>query len=192
MGNIKKKDSKTHRHDSKIELNDKKEPVISKSMEDEKPKFEDSKRETKSTPVSEPSSKDTYHIKRDERSTSTKNGRNIHKVEIKSETHVQVMTDKKFEVIKTTNVDLSPKTETHKISIEHKYQKPDEKLINNQIPVKETKPVGVTPTNSDNLVSSLPTPGSPPLEGVITQKTSYVVDKVDVKSILKPPQMVPV
>merc|ERR1711874_118226 len=81
--NIKKKDSKTHRHDSKIELNDKKEPVISKSMEDEKLKFEEPKRETKSTPVSEPSFKDTYHIKKDERSTSTKNGRNIHKVEIK-------------------------------------------------------------------------------------------------------------
>merc|ERR1712106_100017 len=178
--NIKKKDSKTHKHDSKIELKDKKDPIMSKSAEDRKPKFKDFKKETKGTPGSESN-------------ISTKNGRNIHKVEIKSETHVEFMTNKNFEVTKTTNVDLSPKIENRKISVEQRYQNLDGKSTSNQIPSKDTKQVDIATTKPEKMGSlRLPTPGSPPLEGIITHETSYVVDKVDVKSNLKPPQMVPV
>ncbi|CAL4122342.1 unnamed protein product [Meganyctiphanes norvegica] len=196
--NIKKKDSKGYKQERKVELKDKKdhinkEPVISKPTEDKKPKFEEFKSETKGTPGSGPFSEDTFYAMKDESDVSTKNRRNIRKVEIKSETHVEVMSDKKFEVIKTTNVDLSPKTENRGISVEKKYPKQHVRSTDNQIPIIETKPVDVATTKSEILVSSsLPLPGSPPVEGIITQDISYVVDKVDVKTNLKKPQMVPV
>merc|ERR1711915_991050 len=51
----------------------------------------------------------TYYAMRDESDINTKDGgRRRKKVEVKSETHVEVMSDKKVEVCESTNVDMSP------------------------------------------------------------------------------------
>merc|ERR1711874_757391 len=88
--NFNKKDSKGHKKETKIELDVKKgkgnkDPEIVKPTEERLPKFEDIKKETKGAPGSVPFSEDTHYVMKDESDVSTKTGRNIHKVEIKSE-----------------------------------------------------------------------------------------------------------
>merc|ERR1711874_484192 len=70
------------------------------TREGRKPKFEEFKKTSQGTPgASGPYSEDTDYAMRDESDVTTdKGGRKRKKVEVKSETHVEVMSDKKVEV----------------------------------------------------------------------------------------------
>ncbi|XP_066957162.1 uncharacterized protein [Macrobrachium rosenbergii] len=83
--------------------------------EEKRPKFEEFRRDTYGQPGSHgPFSEDTYYAMRDESDISTGGTRTQKKVEVKSETHVQVMSDKKVEVFESTSFDVSPKTTKQK------------------------------------------------------------------------------
>ncbi|XP_068215232.1 uncharacterized protein [Palaemon carinicauda] len=90
-------------------------PKASPPPENKRPKFEEFKRDTHGQPGSHgPFSEDTYYAMRDESDISTGGTRTQKKVEVKSETHVQVMSDKKVEVFETTSFDVSPKAPKQK------------------------------------------------------------------------------
>merc|ERR1711874_158833 len=97
--------------DSKSKEGHDKTPKTSEhTKESRKPKHEEFKKTSQGTPgASGPYSEDTYYAMRDESDVTTdKGGRKRKKVEVKSETHVEVMSDKKVEVSESTNVDMSP------------------------------------------------------------------------------------
>jgi len=85
------------------------------TKEGRKPKQEEFKRTSQGTPGAGPYSEDTYYAMKDESDVTTKEGgRKRKKVEVKSETHVEVMSDKKVEVSESTNVEISPKKKDSK------------------------------------------------------------------------------
>jgi len=107
------------------------------TREGRKPKHEEFKRTSQGTPgTSGPYSEDTYYAMRDESDVTTKEGgRKKKKVEVKSETHVEVMSDKKVEVSETTNVDISPNIK--KKDSKGQKQEPKIELDNKKVPVSK-------------------------------------------------------
>lgn len=96
-------------------------------QEKKKPKFEEFRKETRGKPGSSgPFSEDTFYSMRDESDEITDSTRTQKKVEFHSETHVEVMSDKKVEVFETSSVNVSPQP-PKKQTFKHE-QKVDQKV----------------------------------------------------------------
>lgn len=78
-------------------------------QQEKKPKFEEFRRESHGKPgASGPFSEDTFYSMRDESDEVTDGTRTKKKVEFQTETHVEVMSDKKVEVFETSSVNVTP------------------------------------------------------------------------------------
>ncbi|XP_063883939.1 titin-like isoform X4 [Scylla paramamosain] len=78
-------------------------------QQEKKPKFEEFRRESHGKPGSSgPFSEDTFYSMRDESDEVTDGTRTKKKVEFQTETHVEVMSDKKVEVFETSSVNVTP------------------------------------------------------------------------------------
>ncbi|MPC14700.1 Myopalladin [Portunus trituberculatus] len=78
-------------------------------QQEKKPKFEEFRRESHGKPgASGPFSEDTFYSMRDESDDVTDGTRTKKKVEFQTETHVEVMSDKKVEVFETSSVNVTP------------------------------------------------------------------------------------
>ena len=78
-------------------------------QEKKKPKFEEFRKESHGKPGSSgPFSEDTFYSMRDESDDVADGTRTQKKVEFQTETHVEVMSDKKVEVFETSSVNVSP------------------------------------------------------------------------------------
>ncbi|XP_042205940.1 titin-like isoform X2 [Homarus americanus] len=132
--------------------------------QEKKPKFEEYRKETKGKPgTSGPFSEDTYYAMKDESDVSTDKSRTQKKVEFKSETHVEVMSDKKVEVFESTSVDVTPqppKKQTVKVEpkLDRKAIKEPkiEKVQQVSKPVKQQKEAA-KPASQDTTVGKVKT-----------------------------------
>ncbi|XP_063589622.1 titin-like [Penaeus indicus] len=135
-------------------------PETKPAKEEKKPKYEEFRRETHGHPgTSGPYSEDTYYAMKDESDISTDGGRTKKKVEMKSETHVEVMSDKKVEVFESTSVDVSPKPK--KKQVVKMEQKHEVKAIQDSRPTETSAPV---PASEPKVKST------PPAEAKISEK----------------------
>ncbi|XP_042876868.1 titin-like isoform X4 [Penaeus japonicus] len=119
-------------------------PETKPAKEDKKPKHEEFRRETHGRPGTGPYSEDTFYAMKDESDISTEGGRTKKKVEMKSETHVEVMSDKKVEVFESTSVDVSPKPKKkHVVKMEQKHEK---RAVVDSKPAEQSAPVPASET----------------------------------------------
>nr|XP_053632755.1 LOW QUALITY PROTEIN: titin-like [Cherax quadricarinatus] len=100
-------------------------PPPQQSEKKPKQKYEEYRKETRGKPgTSSPFSEDTYYAMKDESDVSTGSSRTQKKVEFKSETHVEIMSDKKVEVFESTSVDVSPQpSRKQAVKVEQKIDK---------------------------------------------------------------------